>query len=89
MGLCVFVSSRYSDTLRAGRRRFDFRQGKILFLLHSIQTTLEPTQPPTERVLRALSAGEKFPEREADQSPPPSAGVKNAGAIPPLTHTSS
>jgi hypothetical protein len=48
---------------------------------------LEPTQPPIQQVLAAVSPGIKRPGREADQSPPSSAKVKNSGAIPPLRHT--
>jgi hypothetical protein len=47
--------------------------------------SLEPTQLPMECVLEALSPGIKRPWREADHSPPSSAGVKNEGAINPLT----
>jgi hypothetical protein len=50
---------------------------------------LEPTQPPIQRELAALSPGVKRPGREADQSPPSSAEVKNGGAIPSLPHTCS
>jgi len=39
---------------------------------------LGPTQPPMQRVPRALSLGVKRPGREADLSPPSSAEVKNA-----------
>jgi hypothetical protein len=38
---------------------------------------LGPTQPPIQWVTWALSAGIKWPMREADHSPPPSAEVKN------------
>jgi hypothetical protein len=37
----------------------------------------------------ALSLGIKLPGREADHSPPSSAAVKNAWAIPPLLNTPS
>jgi hypothetical protein len=47
------------------------------------------TQPPILWVLGALSLGVKWPRREADHSSPSSAEVKNGGAIPPLSHTSS
>jgi hypothetical protein len=36
-----------------------------------------------------LSTGVKRQEREADYSPPPTAEVKNGGAIPPFCHRSS
>jgi hypothetical protein len=45
---------------------------------------LGPTQPTLKYVPAALSPGVKRPERETDQSPPSSAEIKNAGAIPPL-----
>jgi hypothetical protein len=48
-----------------------------------------PTQPPIQWEARALSLGVKGLGREADHSPPSSAEVKNDGAIPPLSHTSS
>jgi hypothetical protein len=38
---------------------------------------LGPTQPPIQRVTGALSLGVKRPGREADNSPPSSAEVKN------------
>jgi hypothetical protein len=47
------------------------------------------TQPPTQGVPRALSWEVKWPECEADHSPPSSAEVKNGGAIPPLPDISS
>jgi hypothetical protein len=64
--------------LWAGRQKsgFDSRQGKEIFLF-SIR-------------FRAHSVPEvKQQGSEADHSPPSSAAVKNDGAIPPLSHTSS
>jgi hypothetical protein len=54
-------------------------------LLHSVQTGVgaHPALPG------APSPGVKWQGREADHSPPPSAEVKNGGAIPPLPHTPS
>jgi hypothetical protein len=42
------------------------------------------TQPLIQKVLGALSPGEKRPFRESDDSLPCSAEVKTSGAIPPL-----
>jgi hypothetical protein len=39
---------------------------------------LEPTKPPIQWVLGALSLGVKRPVREADHSPPSSAEVKES-----------
>jgi hypothetical protein len=47
------------------------------------------TQPPTRCLPATLSLGIKQSGREADDSPPRSAEVKNDRAIPPLPHTSS
>jgi hypothetical protein len=55
-------------------------------LLHTVQTTLGPTQPPIQWVLGALSPGIKQRGCEANQSHPSSAEVKKGGAIPPLPH---
>jgi hypothetical protein len=51
--------------------------------------TLEPTQPPMQWVLGALSLGVKQLGHDADHSPPSSAKVKNGQAIPPLPCISS
>lgn len=69
--------------LRAGRPRFDSRQGQEIFFLISVTSrpALEPTQPPIEWVSRV-----KLPEREADHSSLCSAEVKNGGAIPPFPY---
>jgi hypothetical protein len=37
---------------------------------------LEPTHPPIQRVKGALSLGVKWPEHEADHTPPSSADAK-------------
>jgi hypothetical protein len=62
--------SRHSDWLRAERLPVGAR-----FL--SSPPVLGPTQPPIQWVPGALSAGVKWPGREADHSPPKSAEVKN------------
>jgi hypothetical protein len=79
------ISSRYSDGLRAGRPGFDSWQCKI-FLSTASRPALGVTQPPIQWVPGALPPGVKRQRREADQSPPSSAEVKNGGAIPPLPH---
>jgi hypothetical protein len=56
---------------------FDSRCGLGIFLLTTAyRTALRPTQPPIQWVLGALSLGVKRPGREADQSPPSNAEVK-------------
>jgi hypothetical protein len=47
---------------------------------------LEPTKPPTEWVLGALSPGIKWLKHEANHSHPSSAEAKNGGGIPPFPH---
>jgi hypothetical protein len=71
--------SRYSDWLRAGRRRgWSSSPDRITnFLLStSSRLALEPIQPPTQWIAAALSPGIKRSRREADHSPPTSAKVK-------------
>jgi hypothetical protein len=46
-------------------------------------------QPPIQWIRTAVSLGVKGPRLEADHSPPTSTEVKNGGAIPPLSYTSS
>jgi hypothetical protein len=48
---------------------------------------LGATQPHIQWVLGFHRWGVKGKEREADHSIPPSAEVKNGGAVPPLSHT--
>jgi hypothetical protein len=48
----------------------------IFFFTTASRTALGPTHPPIQRVPGALSLGIKRPGREADQSPPSSAEVK-------------
>jgi len=48
-----------------------------IFLFTTVsRPALGPTQPPVQRVPWVLSVGVKLPGREADQSPPSSAEVK-------------
>jgi hypothetical protein len=62
---------------RGSRVRFPVGVEISLFTTAS-RTALGPTQPPIQWVPGALSLGIKRPGREADQSPPSSAEVKNA-----------
>jgi hypothetical protein len=48
----------------------------LMFALHGF--IIFPSQPPTQSLPRVLSRGAKRPGREADDSPPSSAEVKNA-----------
>jgi hypothetical protein len=73
---------RYSDWLRAAWSGFgggvhSLRGRGILFSTAS-RTALRPTQSPIQWVLVSFFPREKRPGREADQSPPSSAEVKNA-----------
>jgi hypothetical protein len=64
--------------------------GRVKNFLFSIAVSpaLGPTQPPIQWVPGAVSLGVKLQGREADNSPPFSAEVKNGGAVPSLSHTS-
>jgi len=64
--------------LRAGRWGFDFRQGLYCFLFATAsRPVLGPIQPPIQWSLRAISPEVRQPGREADNSPPFCAEVKN------------
>jgi hypothetical protein len=72
---------------------FDSWRWLGIFLFTTVaRTSLEPTEPPIQRVLVALSPGVKRPGRETDHSPPSSANsrisvhgaVLNTGTILPL-----
>jgi hypothetical protein len=54
-----------------------------------LYSTLGLPQPKIQRVEGALSPGIERPAREANQSSPYSAEVKNDGTIIPLPHTPS
>jgi hypothetical protein len=60
---------------------------RFIFGIRQIAVWL--TQPPIQRLLGFLSSGTKRQEREADQSPPSTAEVKNGGAISSFRHMSS
>jgi len=56
---------------------FDCRRGLGIFLFTTAsRTALGPSQPPVQWVSGSLSLGVKGPGREADNSPPSSAEVK-------------
>jgi hypothetical protein len=69
-----------SDELRAGHLGFESGLGQEIFPYSTAST---------QWVLQAPFPGVKRLGREADHSPPSNAEVKNGGAIPPLSHTSS
>jgi hypothetical protein len=71
----------------AGQWRFISWRGQEIFLF-SIPPTLalEPTHPPVQYVLGAVSLGVKQQGCEADHSPPSSSKNKNDGAIHPFPH---
>jgi hypothetical protein len=65
--------------------RFRFPAGtRDFFFATASRLARGATQPPIELILRALSPRVKRSRREADNSPPSSAKVKNGGAILPL-----
>jgi hypothetical protein len=81
--------SRCSDGIRAGRSGFEYRQGKIFLFLTASRPAPGPTQAPIQWVSGAQYLGVKRLGREADDSSPSGAEIKNGGAIPPLRHMSS
>jgi hypothetical protein len=65
------------------------RQGPEIFLFSTAsRPALGATQPPIQSVPGGSFPEVKRPGREADQTPPFTAEVKNGAAIPPLPHTS-
>jgi hypothetical protein len=74
---------RYSDGIRVRRLGFNSWQRHT-----ASRQALGPIQPLVQWVAGFLSPGAKPPGREADNSPPSNAEVKNGGAIPPISHTS-
>jgi hypothetical protein len=80
--------SRDSDWLLAGGprgRRSSPGSAKNFLFSSSSRPALESTQPPTQRVLEALSSGLKRPVREADHSPPASVEVKRMWVYTSIT----
>jgi hypothetical protein len=68
---------RWATGWMIGVLGFDSRRGLGIFLFTTAsRTALEPTQPPIQWVLGALSLEAKRPGREADRSPPFSAEDK-------------
>jgi hypothetical protein len=66
------------------------RQRQEIFLFSTPpRLALGPNQPPARWLPGAVSPELKLTGREADNSPPSSAEVKNDGTTPPLLHTSS
>jgi hypothetical protein len=73
------IAEWYSAELRAGCRGFESRQGLGIFLFTTmLRSTLGPIKPPIQWLPGALSLGVKWPEYEADHSPPAIAEVKIA-----------
>jgi hypothetical protein len=75
----ILSLSRYSDWLRVGlpRGRSSIPgRGNIFLHSTSFRQALEPTQPPIQWVLEAISPGVKRLGRKDDHSPPTSAEVK-------------
>jgi hypothetical protein len=71
------VQLRKMTNIYLGVLGFDSRQGLVIFLFTTAsRTALGPTEPPVQWVPAALSLGVKRWGREADQSPPSSAEVK-------------
>jgi hypothetical protein len=82
--------SRHSEGLRVGRPGVRFLVGsRIILFSTSSRPALGPTQPPIQCVPGAVSPGVKRPGRKGYYSPPPSADVKDGGALPPLRNTCS
>jgi hypothetical protein len=71
----VGIALSYGLDDRGSRVRFPAGLGIFLFTTAS-RTALGPIKPPIRWVPGALSLGVKRPEREAGQSPPSSAEVK-------------
>jgi uncharacterized protein (DUF427 family) len=66
------------------------QEGQNFFLFPTEpRPAMAPIQPPIQWAPGALSRGVKQQGHEPDHSPPPSAEVKNGGAIPSLPHASS
>jgi hypothetical protein len=61
----------------------------IFLIITTSRPALGPTQLPTQWMPGTLSLGVKRQGCEPDHPPPPSADVKNGGAIPPLPHVCS
>jgi hypothetical protein len=89
--LSLFSMSSYTVGLATGYR-LDGRgsvpgRGTDFSILHSAHTGSGSHPASYPMGTGALFLGIKRPGTEADHSPPSSAEVKKAGAIPPLPHT--
>jgi hypothetical protein len=76
---CQCSSVSTATRLRAGRSRFDPRQGQgrdFFLFFPGYKPAVRPMQPPIQRISGALSSGEKQRWRKADDSPPSNAEVK-------------
>jgi hypothetical protein len=75
----IFMYYDWDTGWTIGVLGFDSRRELGIFIFTTAsRTALGPTQPPIQGVPGALSLGVKRPGREADNSPPSSAEVKNA-----------
>jgi hypothetical protein len=79
--LAIAQSVQRRDTGWTAGVRFPAAQEIFVYV-----TALGPSQLPTQWVQGAISAGVKWPGREADHSPVSSAELKNGGAMSPLCH---
>jgi hypothetical protein len=69
---------------------FNSQWGLGIFLFNTVsRIALGPTQPPNQWLPGALSLGVKWPDHEADHSPPSTAEVKEHRAVIPLPNTPS
>jgi hypothetical protein len=80
--------SRYSDGLRAGQPGFDFRQGKVFFLFHSIQTGSGARPPSYTMGTEGYFFGVKRQRREGDH-PTPSGAKCERLSCPSMRYMSS
>jgi hypothetical protein len=89
-----YIMSRDSSVIIASGYGIDCRgsvplRGKVFIFSTASRPVLGPTQPPILWAQAALSPGVKWPDREADHSPPSNAEVKNGKAMPSLPNSSS
>jgi hypothetical protein len=84
----ILLMSKYFSEIFIFNRGFESRQELRIFLFTTAsRPALGPTQPPNQRVPRALSREVKQQVREGDHSHPPSDEVKIAWSYtfnPPL-----
>jgi hypothetical protein len=88
--ICCIMTGNVIHLNQAFSLIFDSRQGARFSSSPWHPDLLwDPLQPTIRRVPGRTSLEVKRPERETGHSPVTSDEVKNSGAIPPLTHTSS